>query len=217
MNQKSTPAKQTSRGRPPEFDADAVINGAVGLFWEKGFEGTSLRDISETLGIKSSTLYNSFGGKDGIYASAVESYLAIADRLFFAPLRDGVAGLDDLVALLERQRLSITSSIEPAGCLLVNAMVTGETPETVDRYRAQFRLAIQCALERAVDLGEIASADTSRLGATLLGGIVGASVSAKAGSSKAELNDILDGLIHTVQTWGIEPRPRPASNTAPTL
>lgn len=201
MIQKSSPSGRNPRGRPPEFDVEAVVDGAVRLFWHKGFEGTSLRDISEVLGIRSSTLYNSFGGKDGIYDAAVESYLGIADVLFFAPLRNGVAGLDDLIALLERQRLSITSSVEPAGCLIINSMVSGEKPEIADRYRSQFGHAIDCALERSVALGEIAPTDRSKLGAAVFGGILGANIAAKAGSSKDELDDHIDGLVHSIRSW----------------
>lgn len=208
MNQKATPATKAQRGRPPTFDTDAVINGAVELFWSDGFEGTSLQDIAEALGIRSSTLYNSFGGKNGLYHSAIESYLATTDAFMFAPLRDGRGGMDDLISLLERQRVSLTHPQQPAGCLIINAMVTGQHAEVSNRYREQFLHAIDCALTRAADLGEIEAADRPMLGAALLSGIVGANITAKSGGTPAELNNIINGLDHTIRSWSkLAPQP----------
>lgn len=198
MNQKANRATKATRGRPPAFDADDVINGAVDLFWTNGFEGTSLQDISEALDVRSSTLYNSFGGKDGLYQSAVESYLATTDAIMFAPLRDGSDGLDDLLALLERQRASLTHPDQPAGCLIINAMVSGENPDVTSRYSERFLHAIDCAAGRAVELGELDPADRIPLGAALFSSILGANVAAKSGGTPAELNDIITGLHHCI-------------------
>ena len=196
--QKATQPEGATRGRPPSFDADRVVAGAVDLFWANGFEATSLDDIQRALGVRASTLYNSFGGKEGLYRSAVETYLESTDTLMFAPLRDGDNGLDDLIALVERQRRSIARRNRPPGCLIVNAMVTGENSMVVERYTTLFRQAIGAACERAVEQGEISRDISQTLAASLLSSLLGASVTAKSGATAAALDAIYDGLAHTL-------------------
>jgi TetR/AcrR family transcriptional repressor of nem operon len=201
MVQHSGPPARGSLGRPPAFEADTVIAGAVELFWARGYEATSLEDVDEHLGIRRSTLYNSFGGKLGLYQSAVEAYLALVDERIFAPLRDGHAGVDDLVALLDRQRAVLVEHADPRGCLIVNAMITGENPEASGRYLARFQDAVHTALSRAADLGEVDPATLPMLTATFRTMVFGAMVSARSGATREELDEIFGGLTHTIRTW----------------
>ena len=59
-------------GRPREFDPDAALEEAMRLFWAKGYEGTSVADLTETLGISKPSLYAAFGDKQSLFDAALK-------------------------------------------------------------------------------------------------------------------------------------------------
>src|SRR5580700_2578012 len=63
-------------GRPREFDTDAAMEKAMRLFWAKGYEGTSVADLTGTLGISRPSLYAAFGDKESLFRAALERYAA---------------------------------------------------------------------------------------------------------------------------------------------
>jgi len=75
-------------GRPKSYDRTDVLDRATRLFWAKGYEGTHLAELVEATGLNRFSLYNEFGGKEGLYRAALEHY---------------VAGLGDLLAVLDRE------------------------------------------------------------------------------------------------------------------
>ncbi len=60
--------------RTREFDTEAAVSRAMELFWLRGYEATSVRDLTQHLGIGQGSLYAAFGGKDGLYRAALEHY-----------------------------------------------------------------------------------------------------------------------------------------------
>ena len=64
--------------RTKEFDRIEVLDRATDLFWEKGYESTSMQDLVETMGIGRASLYDTFGSKQELFAEVLERY---ADRL----------------------------------------------------------------------------------------------------------------------------------------
>jgi TetR/AcrR family transcriptional repressor of nem operon len=79
-------------GRPKSYDRTTVLERATRLFWTQGYEGTHLSDLVEATGLNRFSLYNEFGGKEGLYTAALEHY---------------VASLAPLTALLEREPLGL--------------------------------------------------------------------------------------------------------------
>ena len=199
--QNATQPKKSLRGRPPSFDADAVVAEAVNVFWRCGYQAASLAQLEHELGVNRSTLYNSFGGKEGLFQAAVEAYLAGVESELLGPLRDGNRGIDDLIDFLERQRLPLTDPDLPAGCLLVNAMVTGDAPEATRQYVQNFRDSIEVALQRAAELGEVSSQDRPAQTSTFLSAVLGTNLAAKSGIPVAVLHELIDGLSATVRSW----------------
>ena len=65
-------------GRPREFDTERALELATLLFWRKGYEGTSLSDLTETLGITRPSLYAAFGNKEALFRLVLERYEAKA-------------------------------------------------------------------------------------------------------------------------------------------
>jgi TetR/AcrR family transcriptional regulator, copper-responsive repressor len=111
-------------GRPREFDRDSALEGAVMAFWEKGFESTSIAELTRRLGIAGPSLYAAFGDKRALYLEALDLYyghqVEFLDQTLSVPgpRREAIAAM-----LLGMVRLYTTPGM-PVGCM-VN---TGEVP-----------------------------------------------------------------------------------------
>jgi TetR/AcrR family transcriptional repressor of nem operon len=61
--------------RPREFDEVTALDAAIGCFWQRGFEATSMRDLAASMGLSAPSLYNTFGDKRALFTRALEHYL----------------------------------------------------------------------------------------------------------------------------------------------
>ena len=62
-------------GRPREFDVDKALDLALQVFWRKGYEGASMADLTETMGITKPSLYSAFGNKEELFRKALDRYV----------------------------------------------------------------------------------------------------------------------------------------------
>ncbi|MFJ4244757.1 TetR/AcrR family transcriptional regulator [Streptomyces iakyrus] len=113
--------------RTRAFDTDAAVSRAMELFWARGYEATSVRDLTQHLGIGQGSLYAAFGDKDGLYRAALEHYRATFAAAALRSLEEGADARSAIRALLvERIRIAVEHG--GRGCLLVNA-ATERLPE----------------------------------------------------------------------------------------
>jgi TetR/AcrR family transcriptional regulator, transcriptional repressor for nem operon len=147
--------------RTREFDSDVAVSRAMELFWSRGYEATSVRDLTGHLGIGQGSLYAAFGDKDGLYRAALEHYRA---TLAAAALRDLEEGVDVRSAirgmLVERIRIAVQA--DGRGCLVVNAACErlpqdAAIRRTVRDVQDASRNALADVLEVARERGEIAA------------------------------------------------------------
>jgi AcrR family transcriptional regulator len=188
-------------GRPPEFDSRQVVSDAVTVFWRNGYDGTSLAELEDELGVNRSTLYASFDGKAGLYRSAVASYIDTMEARLVAPLLSGTAGVDDLVAFVERLRAVLTDPAQPDGCLIVNAMGSGNPPDEMTRYLNHLRAGFDATLRRAAELDEITDDSRPDKGSSILTSAIGLNVAAKAGIDGPDLDHLIDGVRAVIESW----------------
>src|SRR5581483_344492 len=87
--------------RTKEFDPDAVLQRALELFWERGYEATSMADLVEHLGIARASIYATFGGKHDLYLQAFERYLQSRDGAVVERLSQPGPALPAVRALIE--------------------------------------------------------------------------------------------------------------------
>jgi AcrR family transcriptional regulator len=190
-----------ARGRPREFDVEEALAAALRVFWEKGYEGASLTDLTEAMGITRPSLYAAFGNKEALFKRALDLYetekLAYVRRALDAPSARDVAQ-----RLLEGAIETVTGDCP--GCLGVIVSVScGSTESPIQqdlRTRAQSsRAALVERVQRAIDEGDFtlpvsAEAMTQYLMAVLQG----LAVQAGTGATREQLQQVAEA---TLATW----------------
>ncbi|ATY12361.1 TetR/AcrR family transcriptional regulator [Amycolatopsis sp. AA4] len=170
--------------RTREFDTEAAVSRAMELFWSRGYEATSVRDLTQHLGIGQGSLYAAFGGKDGLYRAALEHYRATLAATALAGLKKGAAARSAIRTLLV-ERIRIAAADDGRGCLAVNAVcerLPGDTAtrRTVRDMQDASQEAIAEVLRVAAERGEIAARhDPPALAAFLVTFLNGLLVTAK--------------------------------------
>lgn len=106
--------------RPKEFDRDTALRQAMATFWAKGYEGTSVADLTEAMGISRSSLYETFGDKQDLFREALDFYIAFTSKKRTAVLAGAASvkqGMTDFFAGV----VSFTLSADfPGGCFFTN-------------------------------------------------------------------------------------------------
>lgn len=145
-----------------QFSEAEAIDRITTVFWERGYEATSIDDLVAATGVKRGSLYNAFGGKDAMYRRALEAY---CDR-HEAPLLAALNANDDvrvgLRAMLELQLADLGRDGRPSGCFVTFAGIDGS--EAAQPVRKQARQTVRAMgmvlydrLRRAQSRGEIAA------------------------------------------------------------
>ena len=187
--------------RPKSFDQDAVLDQAVQLFWERGYEGTSLADLEAHLGLGRQSLYNTFGDKQSLFLKALERYRSQVSEQRMAELNAPGAGLDAIRAFLTASVESLTAPGKRRACLVANTIVErgSQDPDALLRCnhaRDGLERAFRRALAQAKSRGELPEGLDVEATATLL--IIqtyGLSVLAKTGASAGELEAAVEALF----------------------
>ena len=202
MEKKGSGAKkeQGVMGRPREFDTDAALEKAMRLFWAKGYEGTSVADLTGTLGISKPSLYAAFGDKQSLFRAALERYAVgpagYITRALAQPTAREVAqqllrGAADLQA----------SSRNPGGCLTVNgAIACGDAAEPVRQALNAHRTAGVALLRRRFEQAKAQhdlpkDSDPAALARFLAAVVYGMAVLASGGASRKELEQVIQSAM----------------------
>jgi TetR/AcrR family transcriptional repressor of nem operon len=185
--------------RPRNFDPSEVLEGAVDMFREHGYEGTSMPQLIDRLGICRQSFYKAFGDKRGLYLRALERW---GEREVDAKLTllaaDGPP-LDNVRTLI-RGFAAMATTCPSEGCLTVTAMVESrEDPEVlalVDRQVARLEAGITAALTQARARGELKSgARPARLARALTTAVYGMGVLTRLPGSGPRIGDTVDVLL----------------------
>ena len=191
--------------RPREFDTDAALDGAIAVFREHGFEGTSAQMLVDAMGIGRQSLYAAFGDKQALYLKTLDSYCARrrADLTgAFAsgrPLRDTLRAIYDwmLDRFLEGDRgargcyLVGTAATEAVGNPEVREMLAGSLREIDEVFRAAF-----AAAQGRGELG--AEADPKALALLASGVVHTLALRARAGQPRSVLREVADAAVKLI-------------------
>lgn len=200
MEKKKTRAKM---GRPREFTEDAALDAAMRVFWEKGYEGASLDDLTGAMGINRSSLYASFGDKKALFEKVLAHYQQGPMAFFNAALQQPNARA--VVESLLRGGLKLLADpSNPKGCLsLQGGLACSAEAEAVKQEMIDWRKAglsqLQRRLQRAQAEGDLAEGtnpkDLARYVVILINGL---SVQAVNGATLSEMNRAIDMALQTL-------------------
>jgi AcrR family transcriptional regulator len=190
-------------GRPREFDLDVALEHALHLFWRKGYEGTSITDLTEAIGITKPSLYAAFGNKEELFRKAFDRYV------------DGPAGYVQVALakptvrevvehLLYQAADAVTNPDNPPGCLAIQgALCCGDTAETIRQElmarRAKGEENLRRRLQQAVDDGDLPKdSNPDDLARYICAILQGMAVQAIGGASRDDLRRVAE---LTLRNW----------------
>lgn len=137
-------------GRPREFERDAALQVALRLFWQHGYEATSLAQLREAMGISSASFYAAFGSKEALFDEVVRAYMASYGRVTEAVADDELPPREAIERILRASARMQTEPEHPTGCLMVLAGAAGSADhEGVRALLAERRSAVRRKIGRA--------------------------------------------------------------------
>lgn len=189
------------RGRPRGFDRAAALRLAMEAFWEHGYEGTSIGDLTARMGIRPPSLYAAFGSKEALFREAVALYEGMEGEPPLKALREAPTAVAGIEAMLRRNVRSYTEPGRPTGCMVVLAATT-YTPSTegIRDFLAEQRRAGAAAVQERLDRGRAdgdvpPDADTGALAAYVMSVQYGLSLHARDGATREELDTVVDCML----------------------
>lgn len=187
-------------GRPRAFDPDRALDRALALFWRKGYEGASLSELTQAMGINRPSLYAAFGNKEALFRRALDRYMerptAALRRALAAPTARQV-----IERLLMDAVDRLTDPANPPGCLAVHgALACGGDADPIRREliarRQETENAIRERLERARAEGDLkAGIDPAALARYVAALTQGMAVQAAGGASRDDLRQIAETAL----------------------
>ncbi|EDJ2706254.1 TetR family copper-responsive transcriptional repressor ComR [Salmonella enterica subsp. enterica serovar Enteritidis] len=197
MTTDTTSCAKKSRGRPKVFDREAALDKAMTLFWQHGYEATSLADLVEATGAKAPTLYAEFTNKEGLFRAVLDRYItrfaSKHEAQLFCEEKSVESALEDYFTEITA---CFTSTDTPAGCFMINTSATlaassRDIARTVkSRHAMQEQTLIQFLRQRQ-ERGEIPAHCNPQALAEYINCILqGMSISAREGATFEQLMQI---------------------------
>lgn len=190
-------------GRPRCFCEEAALDAAMRVFWEKGYEGASLSDLTEAMGINRPSLYAVFGNKEELFRRAMVRYAdgpaAYIREALMEPTARAV-----VEALLKGSVRLLGDPHNPRGCFSVRGALAGGSEadavrDALTQWRRHGEAEIQKRLKRAQTEGDLAkdvdAGDLTRYLTTILNGL---GIQAANGASKAELTRVAEMALRSL-------------------
>jgi TetR/AcrR family transcriptional repressor of nem operon len=192
-------------GRTRSFDVDEALSQAMEVFWQRGFEATSMQMLCQAMDLQPGSVYAAFGSKWDLFVAAVRTYMVSVsaesiERINSAP--SGVQGLRDYFDSLVD---AMVDGRRRWGCLVTNSLVelTDRHPElgVFDQHLGNLRTSFAGALTRARVAGELRPGVGAESAALLVAVVQGMNVMAKTHPGRTVLQAVADqalaGLVRT--------------------
>ena len=183
-------------GRPRTFDIEEAVDAATKLFWQNGYDKTSLSDLTEALNIAPASFYFAFESKEKLFRDVVDRYIVFLNEAFERAFRASTTGVA-VEALLRAYIDVVTDATHAPGCLVINSMPSTHSDDPIKHWLADHREALRARLvdrfsaDRAS--GKLPKRSdpkaTARFVVTLAAGLA---VEARSGGTRRELYAMLD-------------------------
>jgi AcrR family transcriptional regulator len=185
------------KGRPREFCVDAALTAALGVFWSKGYEGATMADLTQAMGITKPSIYAAFGNKEALFHKALDLYeaekLAYTREALQQPTAREVAE-----HLMRGAIAAQANDCGPGGCLRVITSSAcgaegGSIKADVTKRRASSQAALVERFRQAKAEGDLpAQLEPEALTAYLYAILQGMAVQAGSGATRADLECVVD-------------------------
>ncbi|MET1079290.1 MAG: TetR/AcrR family transcriptional regulator [Pseudomonas sp.] len=201
MKNTSAPPK---RGRPRQFDREQALQTALTLFWTHGYEGTSIAELVEALGIAPPSLYSAFGSKEQLFLEALRLYVAGPGNFVSRALHEESTGLGFIRRVLLDAAREFANGHHPPGCVIATGLVASASAHRqlageVAGLRSQTREVLALRIDQARSAGELSQAcKPADLAGFYAAVIQGMSVQARDGADEASLIAIAEQAL---QSW----------------
>lgn len=191
----------SERGRPRSFDRTAALERAMQVFWEKGYEGASLADLTAAMGINPPSLYAAFGCKEALYLEVMELYSRTIGTEIWSALETVPNAKEAVDGFLLATAKAYSQPDQPHGCLIAlgglhSGEVTKPICDALCRHRADNIVKLRQRLERAVAEGELPASIDPEAIATFYATVQnGMSILARDGGDYKALKHVADGAM----------------------
>jgi AcrR family transcriptional regulator len=196
-------------GRPREFDAETALDQAMEVFWRHGYEGATIAQLTEAMGINPPSLYACFGNKEGLLKAALDRYTKLRGVWM-----DEVVAASTAREVAERMLLGIaekqTDPANPPGCLLVQGGIACGTgsenvPFELAARRAENEDQLRDRFIRAKAEGDLKpSADPAALARYVSAVAVGMGVMASSGADREALRQVASMAVQAVEAQAVK-------------
>jgi TetR/AcrR family transcriptional repressor of nem operon len=187
--------------RTRQFDERQALVSAMRVFWEKGFEGTSIQDLEDAMGLKRTSIYNAFGNKRAVFDRVMACYKESVMGALFAAM-DGAPDIREGVRRLLNSALDIHfDAANPGGCLVVLSVLESgqhdaQSQASLQQTIHELKNALYLRLTRARKAGELAaSLDIAATATTITTTMTGMMVMGKANFSRAALKKTVNQVV----------------------
>lgn len=191
--------------RVKEFDPELALARAMELFWQQGYEGTSLKQLLEVMGIRRQSLYDTYGDKHSLYLAVLERYRELIMTLVDDHLAREDASLSAVHGFCQHY-LSAVMRTDKRACLMASAALElglrdEEVATKVRNYLSALELALRRVLERAMQAGALrADANPVAMARHLVNSLMGLSVMGRgAGLSRPAMRQLVTTALAVLE------------------
>jgi TetR/AcrR family transcriptional repressor of nem operon len=187
--------------RSKQFDERQALVSAMLVFWEKGYEGTSINDLEQAMGLKRTSIYNAFGNKSAIFERVMSCYKESVMSGLFAAM-DAAPNIKEGVRRLLNGALDIHFDEEnPGGCLVVLSLMESSQHDeqslaSMQQTIQDLKTALQARLNKAKKSGELSKdLDAGSTATTIATTMTGMMVMGKANFTRASLKKTVNQVV----------------------
>ena len=193
-------------GRPVEFDKAIVLRSAMHVFWEKGFESTSLQDLLDAMQLSKSSFYQAFLSKEHLFQECISNY----QKEMLESLKQDFTNSESGFEFIESTFLNIANSMQnntkKRGCLIINtahefgqknSVIASIVKNSIEKFEDVFIQAIKLGQSQKVIPK---SKNPKVLAKYLVNNMSGLRSLIKAGTSRKQLNEIVDVILEPLIT-----------------